>query len=215
MKNLIAILCFICFVSSHLSLKAQDSAKVLNEIPNDFKKRSPIYDYSENQLNNIDTIPEFETKANKLKITGTIFQNDGVTPAKDVMLYIEQADENGDYQIKTQNDKRYLQQRGWVKTNADGQYTLYTFVPGSAIVPITLPRRIGPKQIYPVIKEPGKEEYNLEAFLFDDDPLLTNTCRKRLKRKGIDCILKLEKKEDMYVVTKNIVLDQTMPAYNK
>ena len=70
-----------------------------------------------------------------------------------------------------------------------------------------MPRRKGPKQIFPIVKEPGKKESNLEAFMFDDDPLITKSCRKRLKRKGIDCILKLEKQGDMFVVNKDIVLN--------
>lgn len=206
MKKLINIFCFVCLIGSYHAITAQ-------KITDNVKKRSPIYDYSENQLNNTDTIPEFEKASDKLKITGTIFENDGITPAKDVLLYIDQSDENGDYQMKVENDKRYVHHRGWIKTNADGQYTFYTFVPGSAIVPITYPRRRGPKQIFPVIKESGKPEYNLEAFLFNDDPLLTKSCRKRLMRRGIDCILKLEKKEGMYVATKDIILNQNSPAY--
>jgi protocatechuate 3,4-dioxygenase beta subunit len=194
-------------MSSSLKLIAQESTEFQDEISTDYKKRSPIYDYSEMQLNDTDTIADFDTQNNKLKLTGIIYQSDGVTPAKDVMLYIEQADSNGEYQIKTKNDKRYLEHRAWVKTNEKGEYTLYTFVPGSAIVPITMPRRKGPKQIFPIVKEPGKKESNLEAFMFDDDPLITKSCRKRLKRKGIDCILKLEKQGDMFVVNKDIVLN--------
>ena len=98
--------------------------------------------------------------------------------------------------------------RGWVKTNADGQYTFYTFVPGSAIAPLTYPRRKGLKKIFPTIKEDGKQEYYLDALLFDNDPLLTKACRKRLKRKGIDNILKPEKQGDMLIVTKDIVLEK-------
>ena len=200
MKNLLTLICFTCFIVFNY---AQNDLK---EISADYNKRSPIYDYSENHLNNTDTIPGFETKTNKLKISGTIFESDGVTPAKNVILFIEQADDNGDYNIKTKDDKRYMHHRGWVKTNADGQYTFYTFVPGAAIDPITFPRRKGLKKIYPIIKESGKSEYNLDALLFDNDRLLTKTCRKRLKRKGIDSILKPEKQGDMLLVTRNIVL---------
>jgi len=47
-----------------------------------------------------------------------------------VILYINQADEKGDYVLKNDNNKkRYVRHRGWIKTNADGQYTFYTFVP--------------------------------------------------------------------------------------
>ncbi|MBE9490451.1 MAG: hypothetical protein IMY67_09180 [Bacteroidetes bacterium] len=210
MKNLITYFCFACFISSYHTVTAQEPVDVLEEVPYNYKKRSPIYDYSEHQLNNTDTIPDFETKTNKLKITGTIFQNDGITPAKDVILYISQTDENGSYVLKTDNhEKRYVYHRGWIKTNEDGHYTFYTFVPGTFLRSNEL------KHIHPVIKEPNKPEYNIDTFLFDDDPLLTKSCRKRLKRRGIDTILKLEKKDGMYVATKDIILepDQNILAY--
>lgn len=197
MKHLLTILCFACLTGSFNTLSAQESAN-----------NGPFYNYSEDQLSNTATIPGFETKANKLKITGTIYQSDGITPAKDVILFIEQADDNGDYQIKTKDNKRYMHHRGWVKTNADGQYTLYTFVPGAATDPITFPRRKGLKKIYPIIKEAGKAEYNTDAFLFDDDSALTKSCRKRLLRKGVDSILKTEKQGDLLVATRDIVLEE-------
>ena len=208
MKNLLTLISFACLVAFGYAQNAVETQNDFEKSSADYKTRNPIYDYSESQLNNTDTIPGFETKTNKLKITGTIYQSDGVTPAKDVILFIEHADDNGDYQIKTENDKRYMYHRGWVKTNAQGQYTFYTFVPGAAISPITFPRRKGLKKILPTIKEDGKPEYYLDALLFDNDPLLTKACRKRLKRKGIDNILKPEKQRDMLVVTRNIVLDK-------
>ena len=201
MKNLLALICFISFT-------VYSNAQNTGANSMDYEKRNPIYDYSESKLNNTDTIPGFEVKPNKLKITGTIYERDGVTPAKDVILFIEQADDNGDYQIREKDNKRYMHHRAWVKTNADGQYTFYTFVPGAAIDPITFPRRRGLKKILPTIKEDGKTEYYLDALLFNDDPLLTKACRKRLKRKGIDSILKPEKQGDMLVVTRDIVLEE-------
>jgi len=183
------------------------------ETVNDYQSRSPIYDYSENNLNSTDTIPGYQTKTNKLKITGTIYQSDGITPAKDVILFIEQADDEGDYQIKEKNNKRYMHHRAWVKTDANGNYTFYTFVPGAATDPITFPRRKGLKKIYPILKETDKPEYNMDAMLFDDDPLLTKACRKRLKRKGIDSIMKPEKQGDLLVVTKDIVLEEDTATF--
>ena len=205
MKNLFTLLCFAYLSGSFITLSAQES-------DNDYLKRNPMYDYSESQLNNTDSIPGFETSANKLKISGIIYKSDGVTPAKDVLLYIEQADEDGDYQIKTENNKRYMQHRAWVKTDVNGQYTFFTFVPGAAIDPITYPRRRGLKKIYPIIKESNKTEYNLDALLFDNDPQLTKTCRKRLKRKGIDSIIKPEKNGNLLIVTRDIVLEDNTTA---
>jgi protocatechuate 3,4-dioxygenase beta subunit len=200
MKNLLTLLCIFVFISTIQTLSAQNSADVSEAIPSNYLERNPIYDYSESQLNNTDSIPDFELKQDKLKITGTIFQSDGITPAKDVILYISQPDEDGDYELKTNNDKRYVHHRGWVKTDADGRYTFYTFVPGNFIQYREL------KHIHPVIKEPGKQEYAMDAFLFDNDPFLSKSCRKRLAKKGIDSILVLEKKETMYVTTKDIIL---------
>lgn len=206
MKILLKFVCFICFSYSFTMLNAQEKESNKNQ--------SPIYDFIEAQLSNTDTVPDFEAQTNKLKITGVIFENDGITPAKDVLLYIYQANENGDYQINTKNKKRSVHHSAWVRTDGDGRYTIFTFIPGAAIDPITYPRRRGLKEIVPIIKENNnKPEYNLNSFLFDDDPAMTKSCRKRLKRKGIDNILKLEKEEDIYVATKNIILEKNIEAY--
>ena len=79
-------MCVSYLVSFSNSLCAQDYASTPETIPSNYNKRSPIYDYSEKQLNNTDTIPDFNIKSNKLKITGTIYLADGVTPAKDVIM---------------------------------------------------------------------------------------------------------------------------------
>ncbi|MEZ4802585.1 MAG: hypothetical protein R2797_07400 [Gelidibacter sp.] len=197
----------VSFIIGFQTLNAQESANASEEIPTNYLDRSPLYDYSESNLNNTDSIPDFESKMDKIKISGTIYMADGVTPAKDVILYISQPDENGDYELKTDNGKRYVYHRGWVKTNADGQYTFYTFIPGSFLHNREL------KHIHPIIKESGKPEQELDAFLFDNDPFLSKSCRKRLAKKGIDNILKVEKQETMFVATKDIVLEDNAPEY--
>ncbi len=209
MKNLLNYLCFVCLIGSFHTISAQDLAKASDEIPSDYLKRNPIYDYTEPNLNNIDSIPGFESKNEKLMITGIIYKSDGKTPAKDVILYISQPDENGDYELKKHNNKRYVNHRGWVKTDADGRYTFYTFIPGNFLNNREL------KHIHPTIKESGKPEYELDAFLFDNDPFLSKSCRKRLAKKGIDNILKPEKKESMFVVTKDIILEDSYAELTK
>ena len=194
MKTIIALFCFSCLVCTSSTLCAQESS--------DYLERSPVYDYTEVQLNNTDTIPGFDSKVNKLMVTGTVFQSDGVTPAKDVIIYIDQADEHGDFDLRKENDKRYVHHRGWVKTDAQGKYTFYTFVPGND-------RRLNQlQQLFPTIKEPSKEAYEIEPFLFDEDPLLTKLCRKRLNKKGDPSrILKLKKVDGLLVTQKDIVLN--------
>lgn len=199
MRKFVYLLIVSFFLSSFCTLSAQECA---DELPANYKNRHAIYDYSENELNNIYSIPDFASKPNPLKITGTVFLSDGITPAKDVLLFINQPDENGNYELKKHLKKRYVHHRGWVKTNADGQYTFYTFIPGSDR------HSKVPKSIHLVIKEPNEVEYSGDDFLFDNDPLLTNSCRKKLAENGIDSILTLEKKESMLVATKNIVLNK-------
>jgi len=197
MKNLITVFSIIYLFISFNILQAQENADV---IPKNYKQRSPIYDYSEKKLNNVDTIPDFASKKRKLKITGTIFESDGKTPAKNVMLFIHQTDENGNFELKRQNRKRYVRHRGWVKTDADGKYTFYTFVPGNYIYSNEL------RQILPIVKEPNKPEYKIETFLFDNDPRLKGKCRTKVEETNPNRILKLDKKRGLFIAKRDIIL---------
>ena len=64
------------------------------------------------------------------------------------------------------------------------------------------------KHIHPVIKAPGQPEYDMDALLFDNDPFLSKSCRKRLAKRGIDTILKPIMKDNLLVATRDIVLQQ-------
>ncbi|PIA77641.1 hypothetical protein BFR04_09385 [Gaetbulibacter sp. 4G1] len=204
MKNLITLFCLVCFISTFQTINAQEAS---DDVPTNYKKRSPIYDYSEKQLNSVDTIPDFASRSNKLKITGTIYENDGVTPAKNVLLFINQADEDGNFELKRHNKKRYVKHRGWVRTDADGRYTFYTFVPGKYIFGNEL------TQIHPIIKEPSKPEYKIESFVFDNDPLLTKSCRTKIEETNPNRILKLDKKEGLFVAKRDIILGKELEIY--
>ncbi len=194
MKNLLLLFCLVCFYSAINPVMAQKS-----NTNSDFNL--PIYDRAEDQLRNTDTIPDFRSKTNQLKLTGVIYQSDGVTPAKDVILYIEQPNENGDFELRNTGDARYVLHRSWVKTDADGRYTFYTFIPGGD-------RRFNQlQQVHPIVKEASKEAYILETFLFEEDPLLTKTCRKRMAKKGDPTRILAPKEVDgMLVAERNIVL---------
>ncbi|MEM1001109.1 MAG: hypothetical protein AAGH46_00495 [Bacteroidota bacterium] len=173
----------------------------------------PFYDYEDIVLTSEATITDYEQKSNKLQITGTVYESDGITPAKDVILYLYQHDENGEFQFVESNGSKRLRHRTWIKTDENGSYTFNTFVPGEAIVPLNYPRQYGPKQIYLVAKTESSEDFNLPAFMFEGDDLLSKSCKKRLKRKGIDCILNPELKQDILVAEKNITLPEN-PSIN-
>lgn len=201
MKRLLTLLILTSLFTLGNTLNAQ-------ELADNYKKRHAIFDYTETQLNNTDTIPGFENQSQKLKITGTIFESDGVTPAKNVVLYICQADEEGDYHSKKVNGKRTLRHQGWIKTDADGNYTFYTFVPGT---------HWGTKdlmQIHGYVKEPNTDEaYAINHFVFDNDPFLKKSCRKKIAKRGINNILKLEKKDGLLIGKRNIVLQSNPQTY--
>lgn len=203
MKKQSSLLCFAYLACICFTTMAQNVASKESIFTDDYKKRSAIYDYSEAHLNNTDTIADFEAKAEKLKITGTIYHSDGITPAKDVILYICQSDENGNYQLKRDaNRKRYVHHRAWIKTDADGKYTFYTFMPGKLL------RTKDLKQILRTIKEPGKPEQELAPFFFNDDPLipsLTLACRAE----AVKSMIRLEEKDGMLIGTRDIRLSKT------
>ncbi len=201
MKNYILHFCLFCLMGTNFTIYAQGSTEFSGKKSENIIDYNTFYDYTEQQLNNTDTIPGFESKKNKLKIYGTIYESDGVTPAKDVILYIEQADEHGDFDLRKENDIRYVHNRGWIKTDTNGHYTFYTYVPGND-------RRFNQmQQLFPIIKEPSKTEYEIATFLFDEDPLLSKLCRKRMAKKGdLTRILKLKKVDGQFVTQKDIIL---------
>ncbi|WP_299130418.1 hypothetical protein [uncultured Winogradskyella sp.] len=167
----------------------------------------PFYDRDSELMAHTDTIPDFRSKSNKLKLTGTVYKSDGVTPAKDVIIYIEQPDEDGNFDLRGNGKDRYVFHRSWVKTDENGRYTFYTFVPGND-------RRYNQmSQIFPFIKEQSKPKVELQSLLFDTDPMLTKRCRKQLTNRGdIKRILKIKKEEHILVAQKNLVLPkQTTP----
>lgn len=195
MKNCLKYLFVLVFLTTSSTIFSQ-STQASTTINSD-----TFTNYSDLFVSNTDTIPGYASALNKIKVTGTIYKSDGVTPASNVILYIEQADENGDFDLRGDNDNRYVYNRGRVKTDANGNYTFYTYVPGND-------RRYNlKKQLFPVIKEPSQKEYKIATFFFDDDPLLSKLCRKRLAKKGDPTrILKPKKVGNEFVVIKDIIL---------
>jgi protocatechuate 3,4-dioxygenase, beta subunit len=205
MKRLLTLICFASFLGLNHQVMAQDMASNA-DLLDAYKKRSPLYDYTESNLNNIDSVPDFQAKAEKLIITGTIYESDGITPAKDVILYVFQPDDKGNYNMKRDSSrKRYVHHRAWVKTDADGKYTIYTFMPGKLFRSKEL------KQIHRIIKEPGKPEQELAPFFFNDDPLipeLTLACQAEAAMS----MLRINEKDGVFVATKDFKLAKTSPT---
>ena len=162
------------------------------------------------RLSNTDTLPDFNEKGPKIEISGIIYQADGKTPAKDVVLYIYHTDQHGKYATRgneTGWGKRHGYIRGWVKTGSDGVYRFYTLVPAS------YPDSRNPKHIHPTIKEPGKTEYYIDEYVFADDPYLPEEERNRPKPRGGNGVLQPATKDGMLHATRNIILGLNVPGY--
>jgi protocatechuate 3,4-dioxygenase beta subunit len=160
----------------------------------------------------IDTLPGFNEAGPKLEITGTIFKRDGKTPASDVILYIYHTDQSGEYPTRGNEkgwDAKHGYIRGWIKTNADGKYKFYTLKPGA------YPGGGNPRHIHPIVKETGIQEYWIDEYLFDDDPILTVADRKRQAGRGGNGIIKTRvDKNGMLIAHRDIVLGLNVPGYD-
>jgi len=161
-------------------------------------------------LNEVDTLPDFNDAGPKIEISGIIYKPDGKTAAPGIILYIYHTDQNGIYAKKGGEKgwaKRHGYIRGWIKTNEKGEYRFYTLVPAS------YPNSTNPKHIHPVIKEPGFSEYWIDEFLFDEDPLLPDSERNRAKPVGSNGVLKTVMSEGMLRATRNIILGLNVRDY--
>jgi protocatechuate 3,4-dioxygenase, beta subunit len=170
-----------------------------------------VYEFGSRTLNAIDTLPDFNEAGPRLEVSGTIYHQDGKTPAKDVILYIYHTDQKGEYSTtgnETGMGKKHGYIRGWIRTGADGKYKFYTLLPAA------YPGRKNPAHIHPVIKEPGYSEYWIDEYLFDDDPILTQEERNRQQKRGGAGIVKTKRSTSgMLIAKRNIILGLNVPGY--
>jgi protocatechuate 3,4-dioxygenase beta subunit len=150
----------------------------------------------------------WKEKGQKLTIIGKVVKRDGVTPAPNVIIYYWQTDQYGYYTGGKGKAKKHGRIRGWVQSDAKGNYTLHT------IRPAPYPNRDIPAHIHLSIKEPNiKNEYYIDNLEFDDDSLLTDTKRKQLKNRGGSGILKVEQKDSIQIAKHTIILGLHIPNY--
>lgn len=171
-----------------------------------------VFEYGSKSLSNVDTLPLFTSSSPKLKLFGKVYQKDGRTPAEGVILYIYHTNRDGLYQ-RNDDEKGWGRRhgfiRGWVKTDKDGSYTFYTFRPAA------YPGGAEPEHIHIFIKEPNINEYYIDDFVFDDDPLLTPKKRKSLpERAGSGIVNPVPDEQGILQVRRDIVLGLNIPDYD-
>ncbi len=159
----------------------------------------------------VDTSTGWAEKGQKLLVTGKVYKIDGKTPAPNVVIYYWQTDNNGFYSpIKGMDEKakRHGHIRGWVKTDKNGNYSIYT------IKPAPYPNDNLPAHIHTSIKEPNiNNEYYIDEFVFDDDKLLTVEKRNALENRGGIGILRVIASGDLHIAKHNIILGLNVPNY--
>jgi protocatechuate 3,4-dioxygenase beta subunit len=170
-----------------------------------------VYEYGNKKLSPVDTLPDFNDDGLRIIVTGTIYQNDGKTPAKDVVLYIYHTDQNGIYAIKGDETgwaKRHGNIRGWVKTASNGTYKFYTLKPGR------YPNRSTPAHIHATILEPSGKYYWLGSYHFEGDPFLKEKeITPESPRGGSSGLLKLREKGNLLIGERDIILGRNIPGY--
>ena len=138
-----------------------------------------------------------------LTVSGVVYRPDGRTPAPGVILYLYHTNARGEYPRRgneTGNAVRHGYLRGWLRTDAQGRYRFTTIRPAS------YPGRSDPQHIHATVLEPGRAEYWLNSFVFDDDPKLTPAERAKLGTRGGSGIMRPVRQGGGWTATRNIVL---------
>ncbi|NER11446.1 protocatechuate 3,4-dioxygenase beta subunit [Muriicola jejuensis] len=170
-----------------------------------------VFEYGDRRLTPVDTLPDFHSGGQQIKVTGTIYRADGKTPAPDVVLYVYHTDGSGLYSKRGDEKgwgRRHGYNRGWIKTDQKGRYTFFTIKPG------TYPDGTEPAHIHPTILEPDGKYYWLESYYFEGDPLLTEKeTHPPSPRGGSNGILRLSMKGNLWVGERDFILGKNMPDY--
>ncbi|WP_341227608.1 intradiol ring-cleavage dioxygenase [uncultured Arcticibacterium sp.] len=200
-----------------VSCNGQTTEKQTMALSEDFDKSPPFYYKMPKDLLSKDSSPAFNANGQKILLTGTVYQLDGKTPASGIILYYYQTNAEGVYATKESEErnmpKNKLGQthgyiRGWIKTDVQGKYALYTAMPG------TYPSRDEPAHVHISVKEDKmKAPYYLDDFVFDNDPILSTRRRNRMENRGGSGVIRFVEKEDLWIGERNIILGLNIPNY--
>jgi protocatechuate 3,4-dioxygenase, beta subunit len=106
----------------------------------------------------------------RLRVQGTVYAPDGVTPAPGVLLYLYHTNHAGLYAQRggeTGNGRRHGYLRGWLLSDEKGNYEVRSILPGH------YPGGAIARHIHMTVKEPGRPEYWIDNILFEGDPRIS------------------------------------------
>jgi protocatechuate 3,4-dioxygenase, beta subunit len=164
-----------------------------------------------------DTSPGWSQPGQKILLTGTIYKNDGKTPAPHVLVYYYHTNTAGKY-VHQKAEPRSMPPnsqgqthgyiRGWVKSDQNGRYAIYTVRPGA------YPGWRDPAHIHLTIKEPDREDaYYIDDVVFDDDSLLTTEKRLKMENRCGSGVVRMVQQGDLNIGERNIILGLHIPGY--
>lgn len=166
-----------------------------------------VFEYGDRKLNAVDTISGFEEFSDdRLKVTGTIYEADGKTPAADVVLYLYHTNPEGKYPTRgneTGWERRHGYLRGWIRTGDEGAYTFHTSRPGTY--------SSNPAHIHATILEPNGKYYYIADYLFTDDRFFNDSANS--KRGGSGVMTPEKDSSGVFTVRRDIILGLNVPGY--
>lgn len=209
---LIIFLLFLFTACSENRIAAQSGRNGDKKVGGSCEGCEAIYESTKRfpELSHTDTLEDYIPGKELLELSGRVYKIDGKTPAPGVVLYIYHTDHTGVYPVRG-NEKdwgrRHGYLRGWIKTNANGEYKFFTAKPGA------YPGRRDPAHIHCIVKEPSLNEYYIGDFLFDDDPLVTAEEKNSTNRPGGNGVVKLRRSGDRMIMERNIILGKNVLNY--
>jgi intradiol ring-cleaving dioxygenase-like protein len=202
-----SLIVFMLFTSC---IKSQNKPEARQLVGGPCEGCEAIFEYGDKILKPVDTLPLFMELENPIKISGKVLNNDGKTPASSVILYVYHTNDKGIYPSSSKSkgwERRHGYLRGWIKTDAYGNYMFYASRPAS------YPNSAEPQHIHITVKEPDKNEYYIENFYFNDDPNLTKVIKNRKSPRGGSGIVSLKLKGDIKEAKRTIILGLNIPNY--
>jgi protocatechuate 3,4-dioxygenase, beta subunit len=139
-------------------------------------------------------------KGEKMLISGTVYETDGKTPARDVLIYLYHTDIEGYY--GRNGEHKHGRYRGWMLTDKAGKYEFQT------IKPAPYPVNRFAAHIHMTVTTKTMREDSIDSILFEGDRLISASERETAGKKGgFDPILKLEKGANgIWTATRDIQL---------
>jgi len=122
MRGILKFQIIIFFVIQFVSCTGQKNS-ASNSLSNDFENDPPIYYAMPEKIDEEDHSPAWKLNAQKLLIRGTVYQNDGKTPAPNVLIYYYQTNPEGRYLHNEDEPRRRTARVNIESTPRDREYT--------------------------------------------------------------------------------------------